>query len=63
LRSSTQINTANVGKLKEAWRFRTGVAWDFKQTPQMANGLVYICTAGNTLIALDSDTGEQKWRL
>jgi membrane-bound PQQ-dependent dehydrogenase (glucose/quinate/shikimate family) len=58
----TQINTENVGKLKEAWRFRTGVAWDFKQTPQMANGLVYICTAGNTLIALDGDTGEQKWR-
>ena len=26
----------------------------------MANGLVYICTAGNTLIALDADTGEER---
>ena len=58
----SQINTENVGKLKEAWRARTGVAYDFKQTPQMANGLLYICTAGNTLIAYDSDTGEKRWQ-
>jgi len=57
-----QINVENVGKLKEAWRARTGVAYDFKQTPQMANGLLYICTAGNTLIAYDSDTGEKRWQ-
>ena len=25
-------------------------------------GLVYICTAGNTVIALDADTGQQRWR-
>lgn len=56
-----QINLENVGQLKEVWRARTGVAYDFKQTPQMANGLVYICTAGNTLLALDSDTGETRW--
>jgi len=56
-----QINQENVGQLKEVWRARTGVAYDFKQTPQMANGLVYICTAGNTLLALDSDTGETRW--
>ena len=54
-----QINVDNVAKLEKAWEFRTGVAYDFKQTPQMANGLVYICTAGNTLIAVDSDTGEE----
>jgi membrane-bound PQQ-dependent dehydrogenase (glucose/quinate/shikimate family) len=57
-----QINVGNVAKLEKAWEFRTGVAFDFKQTPQMANGLVYICTAGNTLIAVDSDTGEERWR-
>jgi membrane-bound PQQ-dependent dehydrogenase (glucose/quinate/shikimate family) len=57
-----QINVSNVAKLEKAWEFRTGVAYDFKQTPQMANGLVYICTAGNTLIAVDSDTGEERWR-
>jgi quinoprotein glucose dehydrogenase len=58
----TQINTENVGKLQEVWRQRTGVAYDFKQTPQMANGLVYICTAGSQLIAYDSDTGEKRWQ-
>ncbi len=57
----TQINPDNVGGLKEVWRQRTGVGYDFKQTPQMANGLVYICTAGNTLLAYDSDTGEKRW--
>ena len=57
-----QINIENVGKLEKAWEFRTGVAYDFKQTPQMANGMVYICTAGNTLMAVDSDTGKEIWR-
>jgi membrane-bound PQQ-dependent dehydrogenase (glucose/quinate/shikimate family) len=57
-----QINLENVGKLEKAWEFRTGVPYDFKQTPQMANGLIYICTAGSTLIAVDSDTGEERWR-
>jgi membrane-bound PQQ-dependent dehydrogenase (glucose/quinate/shikimate family) len=57
-----QINVDNVGQLEKAWEFRTGVAYDFKQTPQMANGMIYLCTAGNTLIAVDSDTGEQRWR-
>ena len=57
-----QINGETVGQLERAWVFRTGVPYDFKQTPQMANGLVYICTAGSTLIALDSDTGGEVWR-
>jgi quinoprotein glucose dehydrogenase len=57
-----QINVGNVAKLEKAWEFRTGVAYDFKQTPQMANGLVYLCTAGSTIIAVDSDTGEERWR-
>ena len=57
-----QINVKNVGQLEEKWRFRTGVPYDFKNTPLEVNGLVYVCTAGNTLIALDSDSGTEKWR-
>jgi membrane-bound PQQ-dependent dehydrogenase (glucose/quinate/shikimate family) len=57
-----QINLETVGGLEKAWEFRTGVPYDFKQTPQMANGLVYICTAGSTLLALDAATGAQVWR-
>jgi membrane-bound PQQ-dependent dehydrogenase (glucose/quinate/shikimate family) len=60
--ATDQINARNVAGLQEAWRFRTGVAFDFKDTPLEADGLLYICTAGNTLIALDADTGQQRWR-
>lgn len=57
-----QINTGNVGKLKEVWRYRTRVPFDFKDTPQEVDGLVYVCAAGNTVVALDADTGQEKWR-
>ena len=57
-----QINTGNVGRLKEIWRYRTKVPFDFKDTPQEVDGLVYVCTAGNTVIALDADTGTEVWR-
>lgn len=57
----SQINVENVGQLKQAWVARTGVGYDFKQTPQMANGMLYICTAGSTLMALDADTGAKIW--
>jgi membrane-bound PQQ-dependent dehydrogenase (glucose/quinate/shikimate family) len=57
-----QINAENVGQLKEAWRFRTRVPYDNKNTPLMVNDVVYTCTAGNTVIALDPDTGSELWR-
>jgi membrane-bound PQQ-dependent dehydrogenase (glucose/quinate/shikimate family) len=57
----TQINTDNVKGLKEIWRYRTHVNYDFKDTPQEVDGLVYVCTAGNTVTALDADTGQEKW--
>ncbi len=57
-----QINVENVHELEKAWEFRTGVNYDFKQTPQMANGMVYLCTAGNNLIAVDADNGNEIWR-
>ncbi len=58
----TQINAENVGQLEEAWRYRTRVPYDFKNTPLMVGGLVYICTAGNTVIALNPESGEEVWR-
>ncbi|TQV67720.1 PQQ-binding-like beta-propeller repeat protein [Exilibacterium tricleocarpae] len=57
-----QINTETVAKLKEVWRYRTGVEDDFKMTPLQVNGLLYICGARNILIAVDSDSGEEVWR-
>ncbi|WP_018995577.1 outer membrane protein assembly factor BamB family protein [Hirschia maritima] len=57
-----QINTENVSKLKEVWRFRTGVSDDFKMTPLQVNGLLYLCGANNVLIAVDDTTGKEVWR-
>jgi len=57
-----QINVDNVKDLKQAWMYRTRVAYDFKNTPLMVNDLVYTCTAANTLIAIDADTGQERWR-
>lgn len=57
-----QINTETVKELKEVWRYRTGVENDFKMTPLQVNDLLYICGAQNVLMAIDSDSGEEKWR-
>lgn len=57
-----QINTKTVGKLKEVWRYRTGVEEDFKATPLQVNDHLYICGASNVMMAINSDTGEEVWR-
>lgn len=57
-----QITVANVGQLREAWRFRTGVKHDFKATPLQVDGSLYFCAAGNVIISLDDASGEEQWR-
>jgi len=57
-----QINTDNVGQLKEVWRFRTGVSDDFKMTPLQVGNHLYLCGANNILMAIDSDDGTEVWR-
>ena len=60
--SSDQINVGNVGQLERAWQVRTGVPGEFKGTPiQVGDGL-YLCTGRNILLALDPDSGEERWR-
>lgn len=57
-----QINAGNVGQLQEAWRFRTGVGYDNKNTPLMVGDLLYHCTADIKVIALEATTGREVWR-
>jgi quinate dehydrogenase (quinone) len=61
-----QITTENVGQLQEAWRIRTGdVATggsEDQDTPSQIGDTVYICTPRNIVIAVDADTGKEKWR-
>jgi len=65
-----QINTSNVGRLKVAWTFNTGEISDgktlpvrsaFETTPIVVDGVLYLTTPFNRLIALDPETGAQKW--
>lgn len=60
--SAEQISADNVAGLKEVWRYRTGVKKDFKATPLQVDGVLYFCAAGNIVIALRDDTGEELWR-
>jgi len=59
-----QITPANVGQLEQAWVYRTGVAKGigFETTPLMVDGLVYLCTQTNIVVALDPDTGARRWQ-
>lgn len=62
-----QITPANVGALERAWTFSTGKepngeAAPFEATPLMVGDSLYVCTGYNDIIALDPETGAQKWR-
>ena len=60
--SSEQINADNVSQLEIAWQTRTGVPGEFKGTPIQIDDGLYLCTGQNVILALDPDTGEERWR-
>jgi quinoprotein glucose dehydrogenase len=65
-----QITSANVGNLEIAWTFRTGdlsgpgdpVSTTDEATPLEIDDTLYLCTPHDHLIALDAETGRQRWR-
>ena len=66
----SQINSENVTKLQVAWTFHTGDISDgkgerrrsgFETTPIMVDGTLYLTTPFNRIIALDPETGKQRW--
>ena len=66
----TQINRSNVTELKVAWEYHTGDMSDgsdnrrkseFETTPIVADGTMYFTTPFNRVVALDPDTGREKW--
>ncbi len=61
-----QINRENVERLKVAWSFRTGEkphrGDQDQNTPLQVGDTLYVCTPTNIVIALDADTGKEKWR-
>jgi quinoprotein glucose dehydrogenase len=66
-----QITPANVGDLKLLWSYRTGDSreahpdspggYTFQTTPVKVGDKVFICTPHNRVIALDADTGAERW--
>jgi quinoprotein glucose dehydrogenase len=66
----SQINRGNVGRLKPAWTYRTGTEEvkaassnnaAFEATPILVDGLLYLTTPYNRVIALDPSTGRERW--
>ena len=57
-----QINSSNVGNLELAWTYRTGAGGAFKATPLMVGELLYMCTGGNRVVALNAESGELAWQ-
>ncbi|MFT5134823.1 MAG: glucose dehydrogenase [Gammaproteobacteria bacterium] len=57
-----QINTNNVQQLKLAWRYKTGKFGSFQTSPIVVDGLMYITTPFNDVIALDAKSGNEIWR-
>ena len=56
------INRQNVSDLEIAWHYRSGIGGTFKVTPIVIDDTLYACAAGNIVLALDADSGEEKWR-
>jgi len=57
-----QINTSNVAQLERVWEANTDQPGRFSATPiQIGDGL-FLCASQNIVIALDPDTGTERWR-
>ncbi len=66
----TQVNKNNVTELVVAWEYHTGDVSDgsggrrkseFEATPIVVDGTMYLSTPFNRVVALDPETGQQKW--
>ncbi|KAF1712050.1 membrane-bound PQQ-dependent dehydrogenase, glucose/quinate/shikimate family [Pseudoxanthomonas kalamensis DSM 18571] len=63
---AAQITPDNVDQLQVAWTFRTGEPpspfSEDQNTPIQVGDSLYLCTPMNRVIALDADSGREKWR-
>jgi alcohol dehydrogenase (cytochrome c) len=59
-----QITSANVGSLRMAWMFQTGISrlGSFETSPTVVDGVMYLTTPYNTAMAVDARSGQQIWR-
>ncbi|MCA1859405.1 membrane-bound PQQ-dependent dehydrogenase, glucose/quinate/shikimate family [Janthinobacterium sp. HSC-3S05] len=61
----TQIDRQNVDQLQVAWTYRSGElaegASESQNTPLQIGDTIYTCTPTSKVIALDADTGKERW--
>jgi alcohol dehydrogenase (cytochrome c) len=57
-----QITADNVSRLTPVWSFSTGSINGHEATPIVNNGVMFVATPGNQVIAIDARTGALLWR-
>src|SRR5438132_12114567 len=57
-----QITTKNVEKLFPVWEFSTGMVNGHEAPPIVNNGVMFVATPGNQVIAIKAKTGKLLWR-
>jgi len=57
-----QITTSNVARLQPVWVFSTGVPNGHEAPPLVNNGVMFVATPGNQVVAVDAKSGQMLWR-
>jgi alcohol dehydrogenase (cytochrome c) len=57
-----QVDRSNVARLRLVWSMQTGQMRTHQAAPVVNNGVMFITTPGNHVIALDAATGAVLWR-
>ena len=57
-----QITTGNVANLVPVWTYSTGVNEGHQAPPIVNDGMMFVSTPQNQVIALDAKTGKEIWR-
>ena len=58
----SQIDTGNVTRLQPAWVFSTSMENGHEAPPIVVNGVMFVSTPGNQVLAIDAKTGTLLWR-
>jgi alcohol dehydrogenase (cytochrome c) len=58
----SEITPANVARLQPVWVFGTGVTNGHEAPPIVNDGVMFVATPGNQVVAIDAKTGTQLWR-
>ncbi len=57
-----QVTSTNVSRLQPVWVFSTGVLNGHEAPPIVNNGIMFVATPGNQVLALDAKAGRLLWR-